>query len=69
MKENKIVLPLTIILLLFFLPCSVYGIYKKVTYVAPEENPDHLHFYEGSLYYYDDNVGLGVCLPIRYPSG
>ena len=58
MRNNKVVLPLTIILLLFFLPCSIYGIYKKITYIAPEDNPNHIHLYEGSLYYYDTNNKL-----------
>lgn len=58
MEKNKFVLPLIIILLLVFLPCSAYGIYEHALDLKAAGNPEHLHRFEGSLYYYDANGGL-----------
>lgn len=64
MKQNKVVLPLIIFLLLCFLPCSIYGLYFKLTEKNEMGNPNHFHKFEGKLYYYDkkDNlIGTYTC--------
>ncbi|MBE6148668.1 MAG: hypothetical protein E7167_04190 [Firmicutes bacterium] len=58
MKKNKVVLPLIIILLLCFLPGSIYGIISHVKYSKEGGNPQHLHKYENKLFYYDANDQL-----------
>ncbi|MBE6155730.1 MAG: hypothetical protein E7164_03130 [Firmicutes bacterium] len=58
MKQNKVVFPLIIVLLLIFLPCSIYGIYYQSVMQKEKGNPEHLHKFENKLYYYDDNDKL-----------
>lgn len=58
MKKNKVVLPLIIILLLCFLPCSVYGIYQNIMDSKEQGNPNHLHKLDNKLYYYDEKDNL-----------
>ena len=58
MKENRFVLPIILILLVFFLPLTGYGIIKKIYSNKPEENPNHLHFFENKLYFYDNKNEL-----------
>ena len=61
MKNNKIVLPLIIILSLVFIPLSVIGVGNKIYIKARGENPDHLHKIGNKLYYYDSsNVLIGT---------
>ena len=64
MKKNKFVLPLIIILLIFFLPCSLYGIYNQFVLRKEGRNPDHLPKLDNKLYFYDsgDNlIGVYEC--------
>lgn len=64
MKKNRVVLPLIIFLLLCFLPCAIYGLYFKFTETSEMGNPNHLHKFEGKLYYYDDKdelIGVYTC--------
>ena len=58
MKKNKVVLPLIIILLVIFLPCSIYGIYHQVVFQKEQGNPNHLHKLDNKLYYYDNSDKL-----------
>ena len=65
MKNNKFVLPIIIIFLLFFLPLSIYGIYSNKNSILSIDNPNHEHKYNNKLYYYDDNdnlIGYYECL-------
>lgn len=65
MKNNKFVLPILIIFLLFFLPLSIYGIYSNKNSILSIDNPNHEHKYNNKLYYYDDNdnlIGYYECL-------
>ena len=43
MKNNKFVLPILIIFLLFFLPLSIYGIYSNKNSILSIDNPNHEH--------------------------
>ena len=64
MKKNKVVFPLIIILLLCFLPCSIYGIYHQVVLKKELGNPKHLHKFANQLFYYDDQdelIGVYKC--------
>lgn len=53
MEKNKFVLPLIIILLLCFLPLSIYGLYNQYVIASEAGNPNHIHKFENKLYYYD----------------
>lgn len=64
MKKNKVVLPLIIVLLLVFIPCSIYGIYNKVLFTKERGNPNHLHKFENQLFFYnasDELLGVYEC--------
>ncbi|MBQ6841196.1 MAG: hypothetical protein IJO63_03685 [Bacilli bacterium] len=61
MKNNKVVLPLIILLLLCFLPLSIYGIYNKIVIAKEGGNPEHLHKIGNTLYYYsEENTLIGT---------
>ena len=53
MKNNKVVLPVIIILLLIFLPLTVIGSYKNLSKGTALENPGEEHKYNNKLFYYD----------------
>lgn len=61
MKNKKITLGVIIILLIIFLPISIFSTVRhfQVTH-APEENPNHEFKYDGKLYFYDGNNLLGT---------
>ncbi len=54
MKNNRLVLPLIIFLLIIFLPVAVLGVSNKVYHAIIGENPHHLHKIDNRLYYYND---------------
>ena len=53
MKNNKVVLPVIIILLIIFLPLTVIGSYKNLSKGTSLENPGKEHKYNNKLFYYD----------------
>lgn len=53
MKNNKVVLPVIIILLIIFLPLTVIGAYKNLSKGTSFENPGKEHKYNNKLFYYD----------------
>lgn len=53
MKNNKMVLPVIIILLIIFLPLTVIGSYKNLSNGTSLENPGKEHKYNNKLFYYD----------------
>ena len=53
MKNNKMVLPVIIILLIIFLPLTVIGSYKNLSKGTSLENPGKEHKYNNKLFYYD----------------
>ena len=53
MKKNRCFLPLLIILLVIFVPLTCVIGYNKYMDSKKEENPEHLPFYDGKLYFYD----------------
>lgn len=58
MKKNRLVLPVLILLFILITPCAVYGTYVVVSKKIAGENPNHLHKFNGKLYYYDENDNL-----------
>lgn len=58
MKKNIFVLPLIIILLVIFLPLSIYGLYNHITVAKKGDNPSHLPKLNGKLYFYNQNDKL-----------
>lgn len=64
MKKNDFVLPILIILLLVFIPCTILGIIGHINYEKEGGNPSHLHKKDGVLYYYnelDKLIGIYEC--------
>lgn len=53
MKNNRLVLPVIIILLIIFLPLTVIGAYKNLSKGTSLENPGKEHKYNNKLFYYD----------------
>lgn len=53
MKNNKMVLPVIIFLLIIFLPLTVIGSYKNLSKGTSLENPGKEHKYNNKLFYYD----------------
>ncbi len=60
MKKNRLVLPVLILLFILITPCAIYGTYVVVSKKIAGENPNHLHKFNGKLYYYDENDNLLV---------
>lgn len=61
MKKNDFVLPILIILLLFFVPASIYGVHKHNSSILDRDNPKHLYKNNNKLYFYSaDDVLLGI---------
>ncbi len=61
MKRNDFVLPILIILLIFFVPATIYGVHKHNSSILDRDNPKHLPKKDGKLYFYDENdVLIGV---------
>ena len=58
MKNNKMVLPVIIILLIIFLPLTVIGSYKSLSKGTSLENPSKEHKYNNKLFYYDSEGKL-----------
>lgn len=58
MKNNKMVLPVIIILLIIFLPLTVIGSYKSLSKGTSLENPGKEHKYNNKLFYYDSEGKL-----------
>lgn len=58
MKNNKMVLPVIIILLIIFLPLTVIGSYKSLSKGTFLENPSKEHKYNNKLFYYDSEGKL-----------
>lgn len=58
MKNNKMVLPVIIILLIIFLPLTVIGSYKNLSKGTSLENPGKEHKYNNKLFYYDNEGKL-----------
>lgn len=58
MKNNKMVLPVIIILLIIFLPLTVIGSYKSLSNGTSLENPSKEHKYNNKLFYYDSEGKL-----------
>ncbi len=64
-SKNKFVLPIIIILLLLTLPLGIYGMITKMNEDHANSNPNHLHYFNGALYYYKANnelIGSYKCL-------
>lgn len=59
-KNNRLVLPLIIILLIIFLPVGVVGLGNKIYLLIQGENPQHLHKVGNKLYYYDNDTLIGT---------
>lgn len=57
--KDKEAFILIIILLLVFLPFSIYGTVKKIQVFRAGENPNKEHFKNGHLYFYDNKLYLG----------
>ena len=58
MKNNKMVLPVIIILLIIFLPLTIIGSYKSLSKGTSLENPSKEHKYNNKLFYYDSEGKL-----------
>ena len=59
MSKNKFLLPIILLLLVLTLPLGIYGLLTpKEDEYADVDNPNHLHLYNGYLYYYDTNGEL-----------
>lgn len=59
--KNKGTLISIIVLLIIFIPCTIIGMFDHFK----EVNKEHLSYYEGSLYFYDDTdhlVGTYKCI-------
>ncbi len=64
MKKNDFVLPILIILLIFFVPASIYGVYKHNASDLDRDNPKHLYKKDNKLYFYSDKdelLGIYEC--------
>lgn len=64
MKKNDFVLPIIIILLLFFAPASIYGITRYNKEKSNVGNPNHLPKIDNTLYFYsekDELLGTYEC--------
>ena len=53
MRENKVVLPLIIFLLILVLPFSSYGLYYQIKEKIRTANPNHLAKIGDLLYFYN----------------
>ena len=63
-KKNDFVLPILIILLIFFVPATIYGVNKHNSSILDRDNPKHLPKKDGKLYFYDDSdklIGVYEC--------
>ena len=60
MKDNKVVLPMIILLLIIFLPLTIFVSFKKISAKPGDENPNHLPKLNNTLYFYDNNSLLGT---------
>ncbi len=58
MKNNKMVLPIIIVLLIIFLPLTIIGSYKHFSIGGENENPYKKHKYNNKLFYYDGSGNL-----------
>lgn len=58
MKNNKVVLPVIIILLIIFLPLTVIGAYRNLSKGTSLENPGKEHKFNNKLFYYDETGKL-----------
>ena len=56
--NNRLVLPLIVILLIISLPFTAIGLGNKIISLIKGDNPEHLHKIENTLYYYDGNNKL-----------
>lgn len=59
-RNNRLVLPLIIILLIIFLPFGLTGLGNKLYQVIRGDNPEHLHKIDNTLYYYNGKKLIGT---------
>lgn len=58
MKKNDFVLPILLILLAFFLPCTIYAVNRHNNEDMEKGNPNHLPKVDDRLFFYDKNDEL-----------
>ncbi len=58
MKNNRAVLPVIIVLLIIFLPITVFVSFRKFSSGTALENPKKEHKYNNKLFYYDNSKNL-----------
>ena len=58
--NNRLVLPLIVILLVISLPFTVVGLGTKIYKTIRGDNPQHLHKIDNKLYYYENNKLVGT---------
>lgn len=64
MKNNRVIFPLIIFLLIIFLPLTGYAVYYKYNLAKENGNPEHKHKFDNKLYYYDSSnklIGMYSC--------
>ena len=58
--NNRLVLPLIVILLIISLPFTAVGLGNKIYLTIRGDNPEHLHKIDNKLYYYLNNRLIGT---------
>lgn len=58
MKNNRVIFPLIIFLLIIFLPLTGYAVYYRYNLAKEGGNPEHKHKLNNKLYYYDSSDKL-----------